>query len=259
MGYTACQQMVDYLLFESASGFALFQRTESEDVGKKLEEVQESTQDLKRFGKTVKMLSFLPFTSAENALECQNSSSEGLLHDYLANFVSTTLPKAKPGKKSKFVLGVSDPKIGNGISETLGISCVCDDITLELLRGIRMHFHHFIDGLEATDLDRAQLGLAHAYSRSRVKFDVNRADKHIMQSISILDQMDKDLNTFAMRVREWYSWHFPEMVKIVGDNIIFARLAKRIQNKKELSDDDLADLETILGDEHEGKSQAILD
>jgi len=35
------RQMVDYLLFESASGFALFQRTESEDVGKKLEEVQQ--------------------------------------------------------------------------------------------------------------------------------------------------------------------------------------------------------------------------
>ena len=71
-----------------------------------------------------------------------------------------------------------------------------------------------MQGLENRDLDRAQLGLAHAYSRSRVKFDVNRADKHIIQSIAILDQMDKDLNTFAMRVREWYSWHFPEMVKV---------------------------------------------
>ena len=98
--------------------------------------------------------------------------------------------------------------------ESLGISCVCDDISNELLRGVRLHIATFIDGLENTDLDRAQLGLAHAYSRSRVKFDVNRADKHIIQSIAILDQMDKDLNTFAMRVREWYSWHFPEMVKV---------------------------------------------
>jgi len=251
--------MVNYVLFESASGFGLFERTESEDIGKKLEDVQQSVLDLKRFGKTVKLMSFLPFTSAENALECQNSSSEGLLHDYLANFVSTTLPKAKPGKKSKFVLGVSDPKVGNGISENLGISCVCDDITLELLRGIRVHFHHFIDGLEATDLDRAQLGLAHAYSRSRVKFDVNRADKHIMQSISILDQMDKDLNTFAMRLREWYSWHFPELMKIMMDNVIFAKLAKRIGNKKTLNEEALDDLRGILGEEHETKAEAILD
>jgi len=251
--------MVNYLLFETASGFSLFERTESEDVGKKLDEVQESVKDMKRFGKTVKLLSFLPFKSAENALECQNAASEGLLHDYLGSFVSTTLPKAKPGKKSKFVLGVSDHKTGNAIQENLGISCVCDDLSNELLRGIRMHIASFIDGLESTDLDRAQLGLAHSYSRSRVKFDVNRADKHIIQSIAILDQMDKDLNTFAMRVREWYSWHFPEMVKIVGDNIIFARLAKQIQNKKKLSEDSLPGLEAILGEEHEGKSQAILD
>merc|ERR1712216_822044 len=251
--------MVDYLLFESASGFALFQRTESEDVGKKLEEVQQATQDLKRFGKTVKLMSFLPFKSAENALECQNASSEGLLHDYLSNFVSTTLPTAKSGKKSKFVLGVSEPKIGNAIQENLGVKCVCDDLSNELLRGIRLHFHTFIDGLESTDLDRAQLGLAHSYSRSRVKFDVNRADKHIIQSIAILDQMDKDLNTFAMRVREWYSWHFPELVKIVNDNIIFAKLAKFIGNKKTLNDDSIDSLKEILGEEHEEKAQAVLD
>merc|ERR1712216_198528 len=251
--------MVDYLLFESASGFALFQRTESEDVGKKLEEVQQATQDLKRFGKTVKLMSFLPFKSAENALECQNASSEGLLHDYLSNFVSTTLPTAKSGKKSKFVLGVSEPKVGNAIQESLGVKCVCDDLSNELLRGIRLHFHTFIDGLESTDLGRAQLGLAHSYSRSRVKFDVNRADKHIIQSIAILDQMDKDLNTFAMRVREWYSWHFPELVKIVNDNIIFAKLAKFIGNKKTLTDDSIDSLKEILGEEHEEKAQAVLD
>lgn len=38
---------------------------------------------------------------------------------------------------------------------------------------------------------------------AQVKFDVNRADKHIIQSIAILDTLDKDINTFAMRVREW--------------------------------------------------------
>ena len=44
---------VNYVLFETASGYGLFERTESEDIGKQLEEVQQSTQDLKRFGKTV--------------------------------------------------------------------------------------------------------------------------------------------------------------------------------------------------------------
>ena len=32
-----------------------------------------------------------------------------------------------------------------------------------------------------------------------MKFDVNRADKHIIQSIAILDNLDRDINTFATK------------------------------------------------------------
>lgn len=53
----------------------------------------------------------------------------------------------------------------------------------------------------STDMAQAQLGLGHSYSRSKVKFNVNKVDNMIIQSIALLDQLDKDLNTFAMRVR----------------------------------------------------------
>ncbi len=46
-----------------------------------------------------------------------------------------------------------------------------------------------------------------------------------VQAIALLDTLDKDVNTFVMRVREWYSWHFPELVKIVNDNYQYARIA----------------------------------
>lgn len=29
----------------------------------------------------------------------------------------------------------------------------------------------------------------------------------------------QELNTYAMRVKEWYGWHFPELAKILNDNI----------------------------------------
>jgi len=38
--------------------------------------------------------------------------------------------------------------------------------------------------------------------------------------------MDKELNIYAMRVREWYGWHFPELGKIIADNLLYARLVK---------------------------------
>lgn len=45
----------------------------------------------------------------------------------------------------------------------------------------------------------------------------------LLQAIGLLDDLDKELNTYAMRVREWYGWHFPEMTKIVTDNIQYAK------------------------------------
>jgi hypothetical protein len=73
----------------------------------------------------------------------------------------------------------------------------------------------------------------------QVKFNVNRVDNMVIQAIALLDTLDKDINTFVMRVREWYSWHFPELVKIVSDNYQYARLALFIKEKTSLTDDSL--------------------
>src|SRR4051812_11332682 len=57
--------------------------------------------------------------------------------------------------------------------------------------------------------------------------------------------------------REWYSWHFPELVKIVNDNYQYAKLACLIKNKNNLSEEHLESLEEVLGDASRGKQ--ILD
>lgn len=53
--------------------------------------------------------------------------------------------------------------------------------------------------------------------------------------------------------REWYSWHFPELVKIVNDNYLYARVVKLIEDKSKLSDDIIPALTDILGDEDKAK------
>lgn len=103
----------------------------------------------------------------------------------------------------------------------------------------------------------AQLGLGHSYSRAKVKFNVHRSDNMIIQSIALLDQLDKDINTFSMRIREWYSYHFPELVKIVPENYMYAKVAKFIKDRKDLTDDKLEALEEIVMDS--SKAQAIID
>lgn len=245
--------MALYLLYETASGYSLFLAHGLDQIGQNTEAVRSSISDMNRFGKVVQLTAFHPFESALDALNQCNSVSEGLMTNELRNFLELNLPKVKEGKKAKFSLGVSEPKIGSHIFEETKIPCQSNEFVLELLRGVRLHFDRFIKDLKPGDLEKAQLGLGHSYSRAKVKFNVNRVDNMVIQAIFLLDTLDKDINSFSMRVREWYSWHFPELVKIVNDNYLYARVVKLIEDKSKLTDDMVPALTDILGDEDKAK------
>lgn len=242
-----------FVLFEHAAGYALFRVREFEEIAMFLPEVEASVSEFVNFKSIVQLTGFSPFKSAANALDNVNSISEGVMHEDLQLFLETTLPAA--GKKSKPILGVSEAKIGTAIAVAFDIECVITGVIPELTRGIRQHFASFIKNLTDQSSGKAQLGLGHSYSRAKVKFNVNRVDNMIIQSISLLDQLDKDINTFSMRIREWYSYHFPELVRIVPENYLYARAVKFIRNRKELSEDHLEGLEEVVMDA--GKARAI--
>jgi nucleolar protein 56 len=67
----------DYLLSESATGYALYEVTESEEIGARTREFLETINDISRFSKFVKLVSFVPFKNAAQALENINDVSEG--------------------------------------------------------------------------------------------------------------------------------------------------------------------------------------
>lgn len=156
-----------YVLHESASGYALFELVQHDDIASLTDEVQASIQDVQRFGRTVKLKAFQPFTSAENALENMNSISEHVLSDDLKHFLELNLPKAKKAGKGT-ALGVIEPALGTIIQEELSFPCKSDEATREVLRGIRLHFNKYIKELDGGLLEKSQLGLGHSYSRAKV-------------------------------------------------------------------------------------------
>ncbi|KAG9446956.1 hypothetical protein H6P81_013084 [Aristolochia fimbriata] len=97
---------------------------------------------------------------------------------------------------------------------------------MELMRGLRSQLTELISGLGAQDLAPMSLGLSHSLSRYKLKFSPDKVDIMIIQAIGLLDDLDKELNTYAMRMREWYGWHFPELTKIIQDNIQYAKTVK---------------------------------
>jgi RNA processing factor Prp31 len=68
----------------------------------------------------------------------------------------------------------------------------------------------------------------------------------IIQAIGLLDDLDKELNTYAMRVREWYGWHFPELAKIIQDNILYAKAVKLMGCRDNAAKLDFSEVESSL-------------
>lgn len=77
--------------------------------------------------------------------------------------------------------------------DALDFPCRADDSVREVVRGARLHFGHYKKELAGAALSQAQLGLGHAYSRAKVKFNPGRADNMIIQSICLLDQVRGDV------------------------------------------------------------------
>ena len=75
----------------SSTGGVLPEVSNYEEIGSKTKVVQETLQDLHKFGKMVELVSFAPFKSAADALENANDISEG----ELIFFVTITIASLK--------------------------------------------------------------------------------------------------------------------------------------------------------------------
>ena len=62
---------------------------------------------------------------------------------------------------------------------------------------------NLIEGVTEQDIKNMTLGLAHALSRYKLKFSSDKVDTMIIQAIALLDDLDKEINNYMMRLREW--------------------------------------------------------
>ena len=122
------------------------------------------------------------------------------------------------------------------------LNIVSDSSTSDLYRAIRNHLPSLIPGLLPQDIATMSLGLSHSLSRHKLKFSPDKVDTMIVQAIALLDDLDKELNTYAMRVKEWYGWHFPEMGRIVNDNLAYSRVILKMGMRSSAANADLAEI-----------------
>ena len=166
------------------------------------------------------------FTSTATAVEDLSALQDGRLTDSLSKFLVENVGGKKKKSKTEEMLVVSEPKLASTIQKTLSIPVLSDSTTQDLYRGIRQQLASLLGGLDQKDLNTMSLGLGHSMSRFKLKFSTDKVDTMVIQAIALLDDLDKEINIYSMRVKEWYGWHFPEMGKIIVDNIAYARVVK---------------------------------
>jgi len=73
--------------------------------------------------------------------------------------------------------------------------------------------------------------LAMEMAKLRVKGAVEKRDLIIAQAIQTLDDLDRTINLFMGRVREWYGIHFPELDRLLEKHETYARLVLELGSR----------------------------
>ena len=192
---------------------------------KKLKKTDEDDLHDKFFADALKAKKFVnrghfePFADTADAVAAAAACIDGKVSKSLKSFLKKQLKKSGKGDS----LAIADKNLVTGIKDTfpnLPCSLACDSKTNELFRGIRCYLDELMEAsggsaeddeprLSGADLNAMRLGLSHSLSRYKLKFSADKVDTMVIQAIGLLDELDKEINTYAMRVKEWYGWHFP--------------------------------------------------
>lgn len=233
-----------YVLFETPAGFALF-KVLKEGKLKDASKLYKEFENPKKAAEMVKLKAFKKFKDTKDAMKSVQKLLKGEMSKGLKKFLDKNIVQ----KGIEDELMISDKKLGKVITEKLNITCKAGEKASELIRCVRFQMNSLLEDLDEKELKSMSLGLAHSLSRYKLSFSSEKVDTMIIQAVSLLEDLDKELNNYAMRLKEWYSWHFPELAKIVTDNITYSQMVDLIgqrQNVKKLKIDKMVE---ILGNE----------
>ena len=84
--------------------------------------------------------------------------------------------------------------------------------------------------------------ISYIVTRRKVRKAVEKRDLLIAQAISAIDEIDRTLNLFASRIREWYSLHFPELNDEIKDHRDYIRLVYELGLRQNFTEENLEKL-----------------
>ncbi|VEL18418.1 unnamed protein product, partial [Protopolystoma xenopodis] len=224
----------------TAAGYAVFRCLDASKFEHVLDPSSLFT-DSEFMNRTIQLEKFVRFEHIKDALAAASELIEGRISKKL----NKVLKKLYVKELNDDILAVADKKLSQEINVPLAklqIPTLCDSSVHNLMRAIRAHLHTLLPNVDSTDMGKMRLGLAHSLDRYKLKCNPDKVDTMIVQAVGLLDELDKESNNYIMRAKEMYGWHFPELTRIVEDNLTYINLVNRIGTRENVKKVDLSDL-----------------
>ncbi|NWF86836.1 C/D box methylation guide ribonucleoprotein complex aNOP56 subunit [Candidatus Bathyarchaeota archaeon] len=154
--------------------------------------------------------------------------------------VAELIKRLMKGSYDKFVF--ENASLANEVREKFGVNVEFSRLSAagEMLRSNMERFAvetGFVKDAEGFSLWTHNVTLEMA--KLRVKGAVEKRDLVVAQVIQTLDDLDKTINLFMGRVREWYGIHFPELDRLLEKHETYARLVLNLGDKENFAPEKL--------------------
>ncbi|KAI5180209.1 nucleolar protein 56 [Nematocida sp. AWRm80] len=217
-----------HILFEHPIGYILMELQKVDLIS--LKEILKNITNFGDLKKAFNLVGTLIYPDNAEALKQIKASSKGEITSELKEFLEINE-----------VTNLAADKSYNEALKSIGIKPTDEEISMELLRAIRKH----ADGLFGADfakVQKAQMGLGHSISRSNVKYDTKREDNSVMQSVALVDEINDDINEYFMKIKEMYSWHFPELATLCKGPEEYLEAVMAIGNRDTVNKEEISKL-----------------
>jgi nucleolar protein 56 len=189
----------------------------------------------------------IQFTFGVGAFNEQSNLAEKVLFPKNPQAAAKKLLKAETGKISDEtaslinllhkagydIFGFENAKVADEVQKSLGVKTeVSKPSDAEPLRARMEQIAietNFVKDANALGLWNRNVSMELA--KLRIKGAAEKRDLLIAQAIQTLDDLDRTVNLFMGRLREWYGVHFPELDRLVEKHETYARLVMNLGYK----------------------------
>jgi len=167
---------------------------------------------------------------------------QGEIIDEVDNVVKHLVEKSFDG------LILEDEELAKNVTKNYGIR-VHVEIPSTAGRSLRSRIAAFSEEVGFASKAEELISLLHSVdlilTKQKIRGAAERRDKLIVQAIEATDDIDKTLNLFASRIREWYGLYFPELNKIIENHQTYATLVSKVGVREEFTQDNLRSTATF--------------